>query len=265
MRIGYVVRACSASLSVLLFGQACGASRATVAATPEMPIWREEGEFTIGAEIVTEGAGEHTVIGVRLLVVSRASRPVTLRRDRIVLELPDGSRLRPAGLAGVAGPPPQGAAGGAGVAQMCVTLALCAVAGVVLVVMLAGAAARPAAEAAYVARLQEYEATSFPAVAELETGQRAHGFVYFRLAEAGATSTTVRPGGAVARAGTFAEESGRSWDYTPPPPALRAVVANMAGAAPRTSVLHLEIEDGAGAPTAGGQPGIAHLRVPFSR
>jgi hypothetical protein len=260
MRVSYVARAWSASLAVLLFGQACGASKATVTASPEMPIWREEGDVAIGVETVSEGSREHTVVGVRLLVVNRASRPVSLRRDRIVLELPDGGRLSPAGSAAAAGPPPQ-YAGGAGVAQLCVMLPLCAVAGALLVVMLASEASRPAAEAAYEARLQEYEAKSFPAVAELDTEQRAHGFVFFRLSEAGATSTTGPP--EVARGGAFAEESRRIADYTSPPPALRAVVANMAGT--RTFALHLEIEDGEGVPTSGSRPRIAHFRVPLSR
>jgi hypothetical protein len=263
MHVSDCARACSAGLAVLLFGQACGAPRATVAATPEMPIWREEGEFAVGVETVSEGSGEHTVVGIRLLVVNRAFRPVSLRRDRIVLELPDGGRLRPAGVAAIAGPPPQSADGGAGAAGMCVILPLCAVGLVIILAGLADLAAKPAAEAAYAARLQEYEAKSFPAVAELHTEQRAHGFVFFRLSESGATSTTGSPAVAVARGGTFADESWRITGYTPPPPALRAVVANMAGT--RTFVLHLEIEDGEGVPMAGGQPRIVHVRVPLSR
>jgi hypothetical protein len=98
--------------------------------------------------------------------------------------------------------------------------------------MLAGLvswAAEPAADAAYEARVREFEAKSFPDTAVLRPGERTQGFVFFR----------------------------------PPSTATQAVVVNMAGTpAPLPHVLHLDIEDGEdGDP----DPDVLQLRLPLNR
>jgi hypothetical protein len=248
MRIGYTVRGCAVSLTVLLLGQACGVSspRAIPTATPgQMPNWRDEGDFAIGAEALT-WSGQRAVVGTKLLVMNRASRPVMLRRSRITLDLPDGTRLYPVGPATIAGVSPR-VARVAGAGELCLVAPLCAIALLILVGSLASAIARPAAEAAYQARVREYEATSFPDMAFLETGQRAEGFVFFQLPETVGGSSGIQP--ETARRGRTFEGEPKIEDL--PPPWLRATVANLAGSRPPVDfVLHLEVEDGEGLPRA---------------
>jgi hypothetical protein len=231
--VSSTIRGWAAGLTVLLFGQACGISALRVPATvtPErMPSWQETGGIAVGAETSTEVSAQDAVLGAWVLVESRSPGPVTLRRHRITLELPDGIRLDPVGPADAAGPAPQDAGGGAGAAAMCVfgLLPLCAVGLVIILAGLASVAASPAADTSYEARVREFEAKSFPGTAVLRPGERAQGFVFFRT----------------------------------PPTATRAVVVNMAGApSPRPHVLHLEIEDGAEGPPGGLEPDVRHLRL----
>ena len=116
---------------------------------------------------------------------------------------------------------------------MCVLLPLCAVGLVILVAGIVGATTQPDATAAHQARVQEYEAKSFPKAVELGTGRRAQGFVFFRL-----------------------PATGESYS--------RATVANMAGSpTPRPFVLHLEIDDGQAVPAADRRSERTRLRVPL--
>ena len=64
----------------------------------------------------------------------------------------------------------------------------------ILVAGIVGATTQPDAMAAHQARVQEYEAKSFPEAVELSTGQRAQGFVFFRLPATGeAYSRSIAP------------------------------------------------------------------------
>jgi hypothetical protein len=117
------------------------------------------------------------------------------------------------------------------------------VAVVLLVLGLASAAGMPAAKAAHQARVQDYVAKSFPLTAVLDADRPVQGVVFFSLAETSRPAGTVLPEAAAARGRTFDEEPRSD---TPPPPWLRATVANMAGSDTRPPfVLQVEMEDGA--------------------
>ncbi len=138
---------------------------------------------------------------------------------------------------------------------MCVILPLCAVAAALVLVSLASAAAQPAAEATYRARVQEYEAKSFPSMVTLNKGETAQGFVFFVLPEPSATGGRDSSQAPMTSGRTF-DEAPQSGDYRFPPPSQRAVVANMAGSIARPMILHVEAEDGLQAPAASGGPNV---------
>src|SRR5262249_22870001 len=144
-----------------------------------MAFWRDHGEVSTGATVHPEGLPG--ILPVQVLVVSRAPRSITVHRDRITLQLPDGTRLHPLDPVDAAGPKPGISAGGAG--ELCVALPLCAVALAIIVAQALSLAGLPAQKAAYQIRVEQYTAGSFPAAAALDPGQRAEGFVFFRLPE----------------------------------------------------------------------------------
>lgn len=218
-----------------------------------MPFSADDGAFSIGAETFTEGFGPRTVLGIRLVVVSRVSAPAVFHRGDIALELPNGASLQPIGPASVMVRPEAANTGGAG--AMCVILPLCAVAAALVLVSLASAAAQPAAEATYRARVQEYEAKSFPSMVTLNKGETAQGFVFFVLPEPSATGGRNSSQAPMTSGRTF-DEAPQSGDYRFPPPSQRAVVANMAGSIARPMILHVEAEDGLQAPAASGGPNV---------
>jgi hypothetical protein len=227
--VGPLGRGAAATLAIMVVIQACAPGSAPTTSLRRLPFASDDGKFSIGAETVTEAAGARTVLGVRVLVVSRSPERVVFRRNQITLELADGGSLSPVEPSSIVDRPNSSLGGVGGAADICVALPLCAVAIALVLVSAASAAAKPAAEANYRARVQEYEAKSFPQTAVVTDGEVVGGFVFFVL-----------PGSFPAR--TF-DQCPQAWDYQLPPPSQRATVANMAGASrPRPMVLHVDGE-----------------------